>query len=217
MGFLTLTPTSPPKFTSWSSLSDAAAGSTPLPSYIPAGGPTGNGHSSFRAVDSQFLSAGARTLHVAAHQGLTLVALVKFTGTGGTFERILEGGASTVTTAGILLGRESASNDLAFKAFDSSGSRECEITCADFIVQESWMAVTVRYDGRSKFVEVRKDNVQQGCSATCSTEIADKAMTYLHVGKSELSGTGDGSAISGEMSDSVGLCPIPRSATLKSA
>ena len=154
-GLVTLTPSNPPKFTSVSTLSSAAAGSSPLPAYNPAGGPAGGGHSEFRSTSSQFLNAGPRTLKVGTHKGMTLVAVVKFTGSAGSFERILEGGnGSVVTEGGFLLGREGTSTDLAFKAFDASGGALCVIMCAGFIVQDEWMAVVVRYDGRSGFVEV---------------------------------------------------------------
>ena len=156
-GLLTLTPSDPPKFTSVSTLGNAALGSNPLPSYIPSGGPAGGGHSEFLSSSSQFLNAGPRTLKVGTHKGLTLVALVKFKGSAGSFERILEGGTSSVTDRGFLLGREDSSTQLSFKAFGASGSGSgalCVITCAEFIEQDSWVAVAVRYDGRSGLVEV---------------------------------------------------------------
>jgi hypothetical protein len=58
--------------------------------YSASGGPQGKSHVTFNRANSQYLDAGARTLSSATNGGLTIVAVVRFTGTAGDSERIIE-------------------------------------------------------------------------------------------------------------------------------
>jgi hypothetical protein len=62
-------------------------GSVILPVYNALGGPQGKGHVTFNRTKSQYLDAGARTLNIATNGGLTIVAVVRFTGAIGSWER----------------------------------------------------------------------------------------------------------------------------------
>jgi hypothetical protein len=79
---------SPPSFRSLQVSS--SLGSSPWPTYDPLGGPQGNGHVSFDRSQSQFLDGGPRTLNIATNGGLTIVAVVRFTGTPLRLERIIQ-------------------------------------------------------------------------------------------------------------------------------
>jgi hypothetical protein len=61
--------------------------------YSASGGPQGKGHVTFNRTNSQYLDAGARTLNIATNGGLTIVAVVRFTGTAGSYERIIDLGS----------------------------------------------------------------------------------------------------------------------------
>jgi hypothetical protein len=91
--FLALVLGSPPRFASVSSRNRAPLGSAVLPVYNALGGPQGKGHVTFDRAQSQYLDAGARTLNIATNGGLTIVAVVRFTGTVGDFERIIDLGS----------------------------------------------------------------------------------------------------------------------------
>jgi hypothetical protein len=81
--FLALVVGSPPRFASVSSRGSAPLGSAVLPVYSASGGPQGKGHVTFNRTQSQYLDAGPRTLNIATNGGLTIVAVVRFTGTTG--------------------------------------------------------------------------------------------------------------------------------------
>jgi hypothetical protein len=76
-----------PSFSSVSTRGSAPVGSVILPVYNALGGPQGKGHVTFNRTKSQYLDAGARTLNIATNGGLTIVAVVRFTGAIGSWER----------------------------------------------------------------------------------------------------------------------------------
>ena len=78
---------------SWARVEMALSSSSP--NYISSGGPLGNGHLQLRRSYSHFLDAGAQNLDIGFAGGLTVVALLKFTGEPGFNET---GGDPPATT-----------------------------------------------------------------------------------------------------------------------
>jgi hypothetical protein len=112
--FVALVLQDPPKFASVSTRSSAAAGSTPLPSYIATGGPQGNGHVTFEASKAQYLEMGVRTLQIASNGGLTIVAVVRFNSFGNYWDEILCMGDG-MSQDNILVRRVADKKSLAFQ------------------------------------------------------------------------------------------------------
>jgi len=58
--------------------------------YNPTGGPQGKGHVTFdRGLGLQYLDAGPRSLNIATNGGLSVVAVVRFTGPFADREQIV--------------------------------------------------------------------------------------------------------------------------------
>jgi hypothetical protein len=91
---------------------------------------------------SQFLDAGPRTLNIATNGGLTIVAVVRFTGTPGDWEVIFDL-ASGKPDNNIYLARCGNSSNLALHIYDRS-SKTVNLENA-VIEQDTWLTVVVRY------------------------------------------------------------------------
>jgi hypothetical protein len=122
--------------------SGRCSGSVVLPSYNLLGGPKGKGHVTFDRSMSQFLDAGPRTLNIATNGGLTIVAVVRFTGTPGDCETIFDL-ASGKPDNNIHLRRCGSSSYLALHIFDRT-SKTVNLENA-VIKQDTWLTVVVRY------------------------------------------------------------------------
>ena len=79
--------------------------------YSASGGPEGNGHVSFVKQEGDYLDGGSISLNIANTGGLTIVALVRFTGTASMWETIVQLGASS-STGLIVLARWTQTNEL---------------------------------------------------------------------------------------------------------
>ncbi len=125
-------------------------GSSPLPTYDPLGGPQGKGHVSFDGTKSQCLDAGPRTLNIATNGGLTIVAVVRFTGTGDPvfWQMILDLGSGAAID-NLILSREAgpSSSNLRFIIFNDDNNLVAGVDsgCTNIIVQDKWLTVVARY------------------------------------------------------------------------
>ncbi len=126
----------------------SSLGSSPFPTYDPLGGPQGNGHVSFARSQSQYLDAGPRTLNIATNGGLTIVAVVRFTGDPGFWERIIDLGSGPEDNNIILSRMETTSSLIAQHYGPSTVPRtnDFSVTCDGVIVQGTWMTVVLRYN-----------------------------------------------------------------------
>jgi hypothetical protein len=162
-----------------------------LPAYYPLGGPQGKGHVSFDRAQSQYLDAGPRTLNIATNGGLTIVAVVRFTGTVGDSEKIIGLGSAsgysfvdwsqpaTYHQNTIILGRFAVTSSIRIQI--SNGGVffiEMEIP----FVQGSWLTVVVRYlaSTRECVLKVNNDN----SAGTASEALTDRTVSQTYMGKS---------------------------------
>jgi hypothetical protein len=132
-----------------------------LPSYNPLGGPKGKGHVTFDRSMSQFLDAGPRTLNIATNGGLTIVAVVRFTGNPGSYERIIDLHTSGVWNH-IMLYRFETRMWVEIKNSESqilhSGGVE--------VVQNAWSTVVFRYHASTReYWLTVNDNVYTGIAS----------------------------------------------------
>ena len=156
-----------PSFASVSTRDSAPVGSDPLPVYSESGGPQGKGHVSFVRGQSQYLDAGPRTLNIATNGGLTIVAVVRFTGTAGPWERIIElFGPSNH----IMIRRCGNKNEVAFEIRGVSSPKPIDSSC-QIAVQNDWLTVVVRYRASTKeYWFTVSNNVFTGNSSAAVTD-----------------------------------------------
>jgi hypothetical protein len=145
-GALFINLVSPPSFRSLQISS--SLGSSPLPTYDPLGGPQGKGHVSFDRSQSQYFDAGPRTLNIATNGGLTIVAVVRFTGAPGNWERIIDLASGPADNNIILTRSETTSSLMAqhYAASGGDGTNDIGLQCDGVIMQGSWMTVVLTYN-----------------------------------------------------------------------
>ncbi len=178
--FLALVLGSPPRFASMSSRNSAPLGSAVLPVYNALGGPQGQGHVTFDRTQSQYLDAGPRTLNIATNGGLTIVAVVRFTGTPGHQERIID------------LGNGSPDNNLVVCRVQTTTTLETVIrggsvfswgVSSAVIVQNSWLTIVVRYRASTREYSLTVNNANP-VSGTASNTVTDRTLSGTYMGKS---------------------------------
>jgi hypothetical protein len=164
--FLALVLGSPPRFASMSPRNSAPLGSAILPVYNALGGPQGKGHVTFDRTKSQYLDAGQRTMNIATNGGLTIVAMVRFTGTTGHQERILDMASSQDNN--LVVSRSTTTTTLETTIFQ--GGSFFRWSSSGVIVQDSWLTVVVRYRASTREYSLTVNNakyVSGTASATC--------------------------------------------------
>ncbi len=185
--FLALVLGSPPRFASVSSRGSAPLGSAVLPVYNALGGPQGKGHVTFHRSQSQYLDAGPRTLNIATNGGLTIVAVVRFTGTPGHFERILDMTSGCdgcyAHSNNILLSRLTSEPAL-FLQIWNGGSDVVTQTCS-VIVESTWLTVVVSYRASTKEYAVKNAAVE--CAGNALQAVSDRVVSNTWMGKSQWS------------------------------
>jgi hypothetical protein len=155
--------------------------SAKLPTHNPLGGPKGKGHVTFDSSQSQFLDAGPRTLNIATNGGLTIVAVVRFTGTIGNCERIIDLGSGAQRN-NLLLAREGSSTNLVLHIYNGT-SLIVDQTCDVEIQQDTWLTVLVRYDASTSKCWLTVNNAT--CSPqTASEAVTDRTLSGTYMGKS---------------------------------
>jgi len=165
-----------------SSRGSAPLGSAVLPVYNALGGPQGKGHVTFNRAQSQYLDAGPRTLNIATNGGLTIVAVVRFTGTPGDWERIIDLG-SGADTNNLLLCRwlTNSGFNLAFQT--SSGYRPVHDVIANTIEQNTWVTVVVRYSASTRQYVVKVNNAAD-YTGIASDTVTDRTVSGTYMGRS---------------------------------
>ena len=166
-----------PSFASVATRNDMR-GSAVLPTYDPAGGPNGNGHVSFDRTKSQYLDAGARALNIATNGGLTIVAIVRFTGPEGLLERIVDFG-SGAPGQNVILMREGAYLDAVVWSADAKVINNA----ARVIESGSWLTLGFRYAASTGAHEMSA-NGEVVWTGVASAALADRTSLGTYVGKS---------------------------------
>jgi hypothetical protein len=146
-----------------------------LPTYDPLGGPQGKGHVSFDRSQSQYLDAGPRTLNIATNGGLTIVAVVRFTGLlkAGIYERIIDLGSGDGVNNNLRLSRYGQHSLIDLNL--SNGGVYFKVP----FVQDTWLTVVVRY-----LASTRECVVNDNFVGTASEALIDRTLTGTYIGKS---------------------------------
>ena len=169
----------------WNGFAQGTAGNRPM--YFDRGGYTNDmGYLNFDRANSQHLNGGSRTLNIATNGGLTIVALVKFTGTAGSWERIID------------FGNGSENDNIVFARFGTSSTLACDLRngsavlaaarATNTIVQDEWAVFSVRYTHSNRLVELFKNNVFL-TSVTASTTLTDRTLSNCYIGRSNWADT----------------------------
>jgi hypothetical protein len=172
-----------------SSRDSAPLGSADLPVYNALGGPHGKGHVTFNRAQSQYLDAGPRTLNIATNGGLTIVAVVRFTGTAGVWERIIDLGSGQDTNNLVLCRRWTNSGFyLVFQTQPSGPSNWVENRPVDYYIdnmiqQNTWVTVVVRYSASTRQYVVKVNNVAD-YTGIASDTVPDRTVSGTYIGKS---------------------------------
>jgi hypothetical protein len=167
-----------------SSRNSAPLGSAVLPVYNALGGPQGKGHVTFDRAQSQYLDAGPRTLNIATNGGLTIVAVVRFTGSIGQNERLIEiptvGATENFET--IFLSRIDFSTDLIFRVYQTPSLQLIvDKTCPAVLLQNTWLTVVVSYRGSTREYSVNVNNAN--CAGIASEFVSDRTVAKTYVGR----------------------------------
>ena len=179
--FLTLIPGNPPKVVSPLEWYAAAVGSTVLPAYNAQGGPLGKGHVRFDRTQTQYLDGGARTFNIASNGGFTVVAVVRFRGSPGFSERVVDFGNGAGDN-NIVVSRKETSSDLILDVYEG-GNLVCEVSGSSAIVQDQWMAIVARYRAQDRNFTLVV-NGQLAGSTTANVALTDKTLNGTYVGRS---------------------------------
>jgi hypothetical protein len=174
-----------------SSRESVPLGSAVLPVYNALGGPQGNGHVTFDRTQSQYLDAGPRTLNIATNGGLTIVAVVRFTGTPGVWERIIDMSSDGREKNYICMGRWDSSTHLMFHYGNGDVLILHDYSCQNVIEQNTWMTIVVRYRAYSReyVVKVTKD-AGSSCeiTGTATAAMTDRQLSSTLMGKNPWEG-----------------------------
>ncbi len=164
----------------WYGYTQGTSGNRPI--YNSRGGFTNEmGYVNFDRASSQHLTGGSRTLNIATNGGLTIVCLIKFTGTVGSFERIIDFGNGQANS-NILFSRSGTTSTIYLDSFNST-TIVGTLTATNAIVQEEWAMFAFRYNASNRFAELMKNGVTLS-SATFGTALADRTITTAYVGRS---------------------------------
>ena len=149
------------------------------PSYTAAGS-AGFGYLTFNPSQSQYLDAGIRRLDIHSNGGFTILAIFRFNGTSGYNETIVSFGNAD-SKSHISLARSQVSGGISVSILD--GSKTCNVaTEQEMIYQGKWMNVSVRFDKKSRSVELRiNDDLPR--TAECFASLADAQYSDIYLGK----------------------------------
>ena len=150
--------------------------------YNPLGGPQGKGHVTFDRSKEQYLDAGPCTWNIDTNGGLTIVAVVRFTGSPGSSERIIDFG-NGINTVGIILARYSTSTSLYLEITNAGSSDRIWGNIPNTIQQNTWLTVVVRYRASTKEYVVTVNNAA-GLTGTASAAVTDRSYSRTYIGKS---------------------------------
>jgi hypothetical protein len=143
-------------------------------------GPDGRGAVPFDRTLSQFLDAGAHTFNIATNGGFTAVAVVRFAGIAGSFERIFDLG-NGARAKNIVMGRDGISTSLFVTILDD-GVADCTAQLPNVIIQNNWITVIAGYRSSDQTLEVRVGS--DYVSTVCSTARLDRVFYNTFVGRS---------------------------------
>ena len=153
------------------------------PTYNATGGPDGNGHIKFERSKSQFLDAGNNTFEISSNGGLTVITVLRFTGSPGYYERIIDfGNGRRVDT--LIIARYQTTPSLHILFGNGDGPYLCNLMVENVLEQDTWLTVIVRYDASDDFLEARVEG-RGAANQTCSGALRDRDISLgTYVGRS---------------------------------
>jgi hypothetical protein len=154
--------------------------STARPTYISSGGYAGNPYLAFNRANSQFLERGSITLNIATNGGFTALALARFTGTVGSYERIFDFN-NGIATDNIYLARFDVNQNFQLGMRNGPTNYFLRTTTSP-IVQGEWAVFGCRYNGVSRIAEIFKNGVSIA-STTFSAAITNRVSTINSIAK----------------------------------
>lgn len=168
----------------WNGYAQATSGNRPV--YNNRGGYTNEmGYVNFDRASSQHLNGGSRTLNIATNGGLTIVCLIKFSGTASSFERIIDFGNGQANS-NILFGRLGATSAIYLDGLNATTAFGNVSSSTGVIVQDEWAIFSARYTASTRGVELFKNNTLIA-SGTTTIAITDRTITTSYVGRSNWS------------------------------
>ena len=150
------------------------------PIYVSTGGYKNGPYVFFNRTNSTFLDAGSQTLPISTNGGFTIMCLLKFTGTAGASERIIDFG-SGAPIDNILFSRSGTSANMVITLHNSTTGYGLTTTNTPVIVDE-WCVYAARWIKGSK-LQIYKNNVLQ-LESSFTTVLTDKTVTNTYIGKS---------------------------------
>jgi hypothetical protein len=152
------------------------------PTYTSSGGYKSFPYMSFNRTASQFLEAPMTTFNIATNGGFTAMALVRFTGTAGVWERIFESGnAINTPDNNIILTRNVTTTNLTFSL--RTGLPEYQLTRNSSITQNSWQIFGFRYSTSNNLTEIFV-NGSLATSGTSSVTLTNRTQVSNFIGRS---------------------------------
>lgn len=139
------------------------------------------GFLSFNRTRSQHLVGGKRTINAATNGGLTCLALVRFNGDAGYYERVFDFGNGQANN-NVLLARSITTGSTIFSLLNS-GTVIGQPTSASVITQGTWLLLGGRYNSSSRLMEVFANGTRVA-SLTASTALTNKLTTANYIGRS---------------------------------
>lgn len=155
------------------------------PTYISYGGlGVENGFVRFNRTSSQHLNGGSKVFNINTNGGFTALAFMKFTGSAGSWERILDfgNGQGGVNGLNILLARFESSSTLACDIYNAN-TTVVVMRATNAITQDEWAVFGVRYRKSDRRVEVLKNGIVIA-SGTSSADITNRTLSNTYVGRS---------------------------------
>jgi len=150
------------------------------PTYVSSGGYNNTPYVFFNRTNSTFLDAGSQTLSVSTQGGFTLVCMIKWTGTVGGWERIIDFGSGSGNN-NIVVTRYSNTANITLDMYNSSTSYAMTTSTSPIVANE-WMVIACRWIKGSKR-QIYKNNVLV-LENTFTTTINDRTVTNTYLGKS---------------------------------
>ena len=174
--------TSRPSFASVSTRGMTPVGSAILPVYNALGGPLGKDHVTFDRTKSQYLDAGSRTLNIATNGGLTIVSVVRFTGTVGSWERIIDLGNGP-DKDNIVVARPLTTSEVHVNVRNGASVTIETTSSSELLVQNSWLTVVVRYRASTREYWLTVNGVG-GSAGTAPAAVTDRTVSKTWMGRS---------------------------------
>ena len=153
-----------------------------LPTYVAGGGPNGKGHVSFNRALSNFIDGGARTFNINSNGGFTFVAVVRFTSSIITLNRLFyaDGGG---TTSSFQMNIEVVSTDGFKFQIGSSSATIASIQTPSYALKLNvWTNIVCSYQSSSRTIFIYMDGVLIK-SQYFGSLASNRNMIYTYLGR----------------------------------